>query len=81
MLYIILIPNQLNKPFKNFLEHLRNLFSKYSQVDFAKQFEDSITAVQVAEQAKVVNEYEQQAPPSTKRQRVLQGRLVKARIQ
>lgn len=31
------------------------------QVDFAKQFENSITAVQVAEQAKVVNEYEQQA--------------------
>ena len=31
------------------------------QVDFAKQFEESITAVQVAEQAKVVNEYEQQA--------------------
>ncbi|CAE7513528.1 unnamed protein product [Symbiodinium sp. CCMP2456] len=30
------------------------------KVDFAKQFEDSITAVQVAEQAKVVNEYEQQ---------------------
>ena len=30
-------------------------------MDFAKQFEDSITAVQVAEQAKVVNEYEQQA--------------------
>lgn len=30
------------------------------QVDFAKKFEDSITAVQVAEQQKVVNEYEQQ---------------------
>lgn len=30
------------------------------KVDFAQQFEDSITAVQVAEQSKVVNEYEQQ---------------------
>lgn len=30
------------------------------KVDFAQSFEDSITQVQVAEQAKVVNEYEQQ---------------------
>mmetsp|Transcript_23372 Transcript_23372/g.51340 ORF Transcript_23372/g.51340 Transcript_23372/m.51340 type:complete len:359 (+) Transcript_23372:88-1164(+) len=30
------------------------------RVDFAEKFEDSITAIQVAEQAKVVNEYEQQ---------------------
>merc|ERR1711937_647651 len=29
-------------------------------VDFAAKFEDSITAVQVAEQQKVVNEYEQE---------------------
>eukprot|EP00438_Fugacium_kawagutii_P021064 Skav205887 [mRNA] locus=scaffold123:20439:29881:+ [translate_table: standard] len=42
------------------------------KVDFAKQFEDSITAVQVAEQAKVVNEYEQQAPQSPMVQRVVQ---------
>lgn len=30
------------------------------KVDFARSFEESITAVQVAEQSKVVNEYEQQ---------------------
>lgn len=30
------------------------------KVDFAEKFEDSITAIQVAEQQKVVNEYEQQ---------------------
>jgi len=30
------------------------------KVDFATKFEDSITAIQVAEQSKVVNEYEQQ---------------------
>ncbi|CAE8684353.1 unnamed protein product, partial [Polarella glacialis] len=35
-------------------------------VDFARSVDDSITAIQVAEQAKVVNEYEQQ------RQRVVQ---------
>ena len=64
-------------PFEISILHCPFLF--FAQVDFAKQFEDSITAVQVAEQAKVVNEYEQQAP-TTKRQ-VLQGRLVKARIQ
>merc|ERR1711972_80090 len=37
------------------------------KVDFAQKFEDSITQIQVAEQAKVVNEYEQQV------QRVVQA--------
>jgi len=43
------------------------------KVDFAKQFEDSITAVQVAEQAKVVNEYEQQVQRVVQHISVLQS--------
>ncbi|CAK9002961.1 Hypothetical protein SCF082_LOCUS7551 [Durusdinium trenchii] len=43
------------------------------KVDFAKQFEDSITAVQVAEQAKVVNEYEQQVQQVVQHISVLQS--------
>merc|ERR1719215_1405655 len=37
------------------------------KVDFAQKFEDSITQIQVAEQSKLVNEYEQQV------QRVVQS--------